>query len=145
MLVAGLNDDERAVCDLAEALRHIQPDEVQINVPTRPPTESWVRPPNNATLQHSASILGGVAPVSLAKGNGFQLELGGNIVESVASIVARHPLREDQLLEALERSDPGRALEALAEISASPRVKTVERLGSRFWCAAGANFPDDQW
>jgi wyosine [tRNA(Phe)-imidazoG37] synthetase (radical SAM superfamily)/predicted Fe-Mo cluster-binding NifX family protein len=144
MLVAGLNDGERALCDLAEALRHIQPDEVQINVPTRPPTESWVGPPDDAALQHAASILGGVAPVSLARSDGFRLELGDDLIRSVASIVARHPLREDELLEALERWDPGRALEALAEIAASPRVKTVERLGSRFWCAADASFPDDQ-
>ena len=38
---------EEALLDLAEALRGIQPDEVQINVPTRPPAEPWVEAPDN--------------------------------------------------------------------------------------------------
>ena len=43
MLVQGLNDTEAALQDIAAVLHRIQPDEVHINLPTRPPAETWVR------------------------------------------------------------------------------------------------------
>lgn len=144
MLVGGLNDSEETLLDLAGAVRHIHPDEVQINVPTRPPAEEWVVPPDGPALERAISILGEAAPVSQAASNGFELVLGEDIVDSVVSIITRHPLRDDELLEALGRSAPGRVPEAFAEVAACLRVMAVERLGSRFWCASGSHFPKRQ-
>ena len=41
MLVNGLNDTEIALTDIATALKAIRPDEIHINMPTRPPAETW--------------------------------------------------------------------------------------------------------
>jgi wyosine [tRNA(Phe)-imidazoG37] synthetase (radical SAM superfamily) len=49
MLVHGLNDVEQALHQLATVLRRIGPDEVHINLPTRPSAETWVQPPARRT------------------------------------------------------------------------------------------------
>lgn len=47
MLVRGLNDSEPALRDIATMLRKINLDEVHNNLPTRPPVETWVQPPDD--------------------------------------------------------------------------------------------------
>jgi len=141
MLVRGLNDSEEALTDLAEALRRIQPDEVQINVPTRPPAEAWVWPPERSQLDRAVSILGGVSPVVVAGAGGRALRLVAESADHLVGIIRRHPLRQDEVLSALEGWSQPWAQEALAELAASDEVTTVDRLGTRFWCSADARFP----
>ncbi len=47
MLVAGLNDSEEALADLARALARIRPDEVHVNTPVRPGAEAWAVAPGD--------------------------------------------------------------------------------------------------
>jgi len=143
MLVRGINDSEESLLDLAEALRSIQPDEVQINVPTRPPAEPWVEAPDRATLELAVTILGGVCHVLQPSAGSFELTLDGDAIEDLLSIITRHPLREEELLTALSRKVPGRVLETFAQLAESGRAKPIERFGTRFWCATGARFPDE--
>jgi wyosine [tRNA(Phe)-imidazoG37] synthetase (radical SAM superfamily) len=46
MLVEGMNTTEAAFGELVQRLTQIQPDEVHLNTPIRPPAESWVKRPN---------------------------------------------------------------------------------------------------
>ena len=57
MLVRDLNDTEEALRALAEVLEYIEPDEVHINFPTRPPVETWVQPPDDEGLMRASAIL----------------------------------------------------------------------------------------
>ena len=51
MLVRGLNDTEAAALrEIATILKSIQPDEVHILQPDRPPVETWVQPPDEEGL-----------------------------------------------------------------------------------------------
>ena len=63
MLVRGLNDSEDALRDIAEVLRQIGPNEVHINLPIRPPAETWVRPSDEEGLMRALSIIGDIAKV----------------------------------------------------------------------------------
>lgn len=69
MLVAGANDSEGNLRTLARRLRGIRPDEIHLNIPTRPPSEAWVRPPGSEALDRAREMLGAVAtlrsPVSV--------------------------------------------------------------------------------
>lgn len=44
-------------------LKWVRPDEVHINLPTRPPAETWVQPPDEKGLLRALAILGDVARV----------------------------------------------------------------------------------
>ncbi len=50
MLVKGLNDTSQALEDIAKVLHRVKPDAVHINLPTRPPVETWVKPTDEEGL-----------------------------------------------------------------------------------------------
>jgi wyosine [tRNA(Phe)-imidazoG37] synthetase (radical SAM superfamily) len=142
MLVRDLNDTEQALRDLAAVLHRIGPDEVHINLPIRPPAETWVQPPDEEGLMRATAILGNVAHVVHPVAVTFDLGGCGDLTDAVLTIITRHPMREDELRQTLESQAPGQGDEALAQLAASGRAQVVERYGTRFWSAARARFPE---
>ncbi len=143
MLVRGLNDGEQALRDIAVVLGKIRPDEVHINLPTRPPVETWVQPPDDEGLMRATAILGDFAHVVQPAEGTFDLSGCNNLTDAIVGIVTRHPMREAELRHALEKWSPGQVDEALAELEASGRAQVIERYGVRFWSAADSRYPDE--
>jgi wyosine [tRNA(Phe)-imidazoG37] synthetase (radical SAM superfamily) len=143
MLVRGLNDGEQAVRDIAAMVCRIGPDQVHINLPTRPPAEPWVQPSDAEGLMRATAILGHTAHVVQSIEGTFDLGRGHHLTEGIVGIITRHPLREEELRQALAKWSPGQVEEALAELAASGQAQVIERYGVRFWSAAGSRYPDD--
>jgi wyosine [tRNA(Phe)-imidazoG37] synthetase (radical SAM superfamily) len=143
MLVQGLNDSEEALQDIAEILRRIRPDEVHINLPTRPPAETWVNPPDEVGLMRALAILGDIAKVVHPAEGTFDLGGGDNVTEAVLGIITRHPMRQEELERTLARWAPETIGDVLVELEASGEAQIVERFGSRFWSAVAAHYPDE--
>lgn len=141
MLVQGLNDTESALREIADVLKRIQPDEVHVNLPTRPPVETWVQPPDEEGLMRALAILGRIAQVVHPAEGSFDLSGSENVVEAIVGIITRHPMREDELRRTLEKWTPGQVNSALDELAASGRAQVVERYGYRFWSASPARYP----
>jgi len=140
MLVRGLNDDEATLCDIAAVLRQIQPDQVHILMPTRPPAETWVQPADAAGVIRATAILGNIARVVHPVEGTFDLTGFDNVVDAIVSIITRHPMREEELIRALERWAPQQVSATLTELQASGKAQVVERYGARFWSAVGARY-----
>jgi hypothetical protein len=166
MLVAGLNDSESHLTTLARRLRAIGPDEIHLNAPTRPPAEPWVRPPATSIRARAADILSEVAPVRSPPqpGDGGRAtgagEEGGEAVsgrsgtggllspEGLASLLLRHPMTLEELVEALglsegETEEVEEVKEGLDTLRGEGRVATVHRLGRTFWVPGRAFFPSE--
>jgi wyosine [tRNA(Phe)-imidazoG37] synthetase (radical SAM superfamily) len=141
MLVRGLNDGEEALREIASVMERIRPDEVHINLPTRPPAEPWVQPPDEDGLMRALAILGEVARVVHPAGGSFDLSGSENVVEAILGIITRHPMSEDELRRAIEKWNPGQADITLSALVASGRAQVVERYGARFWSASPAHYP----
>lgn len=140
MLVKDLNDCREILLEIAGIIDWVKPDQVHINVPTRPPAERWVRPPDPEALALARDIFGEVASV-IPPECGF-FELGGDDPsESILNIITRHPVREQDILTAFKSKDVEKAHAALEALETSRRAQVVERFGERFWTAAGAVFP----
>jgi len=144
MLVRGLNDSEPALTELAAALQKIQPDEVHILQPTRPPAEIWVQPPDDEGLLRARALLGQVAKVIHPASGTFDLSGFTSLAEAVVSIITRHPLREEELVQALSRWPSADVSQTLKDLEASGKAQVVERYGCRFWSAAPARYPDEE-
>jgi wyosine [tRNA(Phe)-imidazoG37] synthetase (radical SAM superfamily) len=144
MLVHGLNDSRQPLTDIAAVLHRIQPDEVHINLPTRPPVEVWVQPPDEEGLLRAQAILGEVAKVVHPVSGSFDLSGYDSLIDAVIGIITRHPMREDELLSTLAHWSPERVRETLAELKDSGRAQIIPRYGTRFWSAAPARFPNEQ-
>jgi wyosine [tRNA(Phe)-imidazoG37] synthetase (radical SAM superfamily) len=142
MLLYGLNDTEQALRAIAVALRKIRPDAVHINLPIRPPAETWVQIPEAEGLMRALAILGDIAEVVHPAEGSYDLSGYTCVVDAVIGIITRHPLRQEELERTLARWAPDQVRQALAELEASGRAQIVERYGVRFWSAAPAHYPN---
>ena len=143
MLVQDLNDTEEALKAIAAALDQIEPDEVHINLPTRPPVETWVKPPDEEGLMRASAILGDIAKVVHPAEGAFDLSSYDNVLDAIVGIITRHPMRQEELERTLSQWMPERVEQSLADLDASGRAQMVERFGARFWIATPSHFPNE--
>jgi wyosine [tRNA(Phe)-imidazoG37] synthetase (radical SAM superfamily) len=141
MLVQGLNDTSQALEDIAKILQRVKPDAVHINLPTRPPAETWVQPTDEEGLMRAISILGEAAEVVDPAEGSFDLSGYENITDAVIGIITRHPMRQDELERTLACWSPDQVKEALAGLEASGKAQMVERYGAFFWSGALSFYP----
>ena len=142
MLLQGLNDTEPALRDIANALVRIQPDEVHILLPTRPPVETWVQPADEDGLLRARAILGDIAHVIHPGSGSFDLSGNESLVDAVVGIITRHPMRESELIETLQHWSPGDITATMLELESSGKAQIVERFGIRFWSASPSIYPE---
>jgi wyosine [tRNA(Phe)-imidazoG37] synthetase (radical SAM superfamily) len=140
MLVSNLNDTEEALRDLAALLSRIQPDEVHISLPLRPPAEPWVQPAGAEGLARAAAILGEVAAILPPIPEGVHLSASGDLVDAIVSVITRHPMEEQELIRTLQQWSPADVSQVLDKLGASGRAQVVSRSGRRFWSAAGVRY-----
>lgn len=140
MLIRDLNDTEPALLEIAAALERIQPDEVHILLPDRPPAETWVQPPGKDGLLRARAILGNIARVIHPASGSFDLSGAESLVDAVVGIITRHPMREEELVETLKHYSPTEVVITLSALEKSGRAQVVERYGTRFWSAAPARY-----
>jgi wyosine [tRNA(Phe)-imidazoG37] synthetase (radical SAM superfamily) len=143
MLVQGLNDTEQALQGIASILRRVEPDEIHISLPTRPPAETWVQPADEEGLMRALVILGEVAHVLHPAAGSFDVSGYENLADAVLGIITRHPMRQEELERTLEQAAPGLADDILAELEQSGRAQVVARYGVRFWSAAPSHYPTE--
>ena len=97
MLVAGVNDSDALVGEVADFLSRLRPAVAYLSVPTRPPAEEWVRPPGEEFVNRACQILGErveqVEHLIGYEGNAFAFT--GDVEEDLLSITAVHPMREE--------------------------------------------------
>jgi wyosine [tRNA(Phe)-imidazoG37] synthetase (radical SAM superfamily) len=140
MLVKGLNDTEETLRQAAAALKRIRPDQVHINVPIRPPAETWVMPPDGTGLMRAMAILGDVAPIVTPADGVFELAEGMPVTEAILEIIRRHPMRESELLATLAGRAPDDIRETLRVLEAGGQAQCIEYRGQRFWTHAGSRY-----
>ncbi len=143
MLVRDLNDTAAALQDIAAVLRRIRPDQVHLNLPTRPPAETWVQPPDAEGLMRARAILGDIATVVHPAEGTFDLSGFDSVDAGIIAIITRHPMRQEEVERALAAHySPSQVRETLASLVASGQAQIIERYGIPFWSAAPAHYPD---
>jgi wyosine [tRNA(Phe)-imidazoG37] synthetase (radical SAM superfamily) len=136
MLIAGLNDTDEALADLATVLADVRPDMVHLVLPTRPAPDGSVAMPDDDRIQKAVFILSKAAPVvHPAKG---EMAIGSveNLLETVTGIAVRHPLQERELEAALGMlfpDMPGKVHEVMESILASGRFERVRQGEELYW------------
>jgi wyosine [tRNA(Phe)-imidazoG37] synthetase (radical SAM superfamily) len=131
MLLGGLNDSDDELNGIAAVLRRVRPDRVYVNVPTRPPAEAWVRPPDPERLARAVGLLGATAEMMSA--NGCGPPPSGDLAEHLLGTLLRHPLSEDEMRRDLECWAAGGVEPVLSAIQATGWARVVTRQGQRFW------------
>lgn len=133
MLVSGLNDDERTLEETAMFISEISPKTAYISVPTRPPAEPWVRPPDenkmNAAYQIFKECIGEVELITGSEGTNFTYT--GDIRTDILGIASVHPIRREGLIELLKRS--GYDWSIIEGMISEGLLREVEYRGEKFY------------
>ncbi|MGD9081706.1 MAG: radical SAM protein [Desulfobacterales bacterium] len=138
MLVRGLNDNAKNFRKIAVFLNHLQPVKAYIAVPTRPPAEKWVAPPDEAVLNEAFHILN-EKPLQVEyligyEGNTFAPT--GDVENDLLSITAVHPMRQDAVNEFLLRT--GADWQIVHKLIRQSQLTEAEYEGRKFYIR---NFP----
>lgn len=109
MLVSGLNDSPAQLEALACYLGRVQPSIAYLGVPTRPPAERWVRPPDEQVINQAYHLVRQhVERVELLIGyEGTAFSASGRSADDLLSITSVHPMRLDAVEELLGRNGDG--------------------------------------
>ncbi|MFU2158837.1 radical SAM protein [Caldisericum sp. AR60] len=105
-----------------------------ISIPTRPPQEDWGRPPKEETVNEAFQIFETKLPKKVEyligyEGNAFSYS--GNLEEDVLSITAVHPMREDALMEIVEK-DKG-SFEVIEKLIRNGLIKKIQYQGQNYY------------
>ena len=142
MLVKGRNDSEAHLTQLRHTLDRVRPQRVYVNVPIRPPAESWVEPPDAAGLVRAQALLGPVIMMDLQEEGAFDTQGFDNPLEAVQMIVRRHPMRIQQIAEALGNPAAGDLSDTLEGLVETGRLRALEYRGQTFYASgAGSMLP----
>nr|QNO47934.1 GTP 3',8-cyclase [Methanosarcinales archaeon ANME-2c ERB4] len=135
MLVKGINDSEKELEAIKSRLEKIEPDRIYINVPIRPPAESWAVPPDKETIALAHAILGDDSVVDIvAEETGeFSIEGFTNPEDAILAIIRRHPMREEQVIETLKKFEVGDVHDDLKRMEESGKIKKVKYREKVFW------------
>lgn len=140
MLIAGMNDSEEALEELASVLSDIGPDMVHLVVPSRPAPEQFVRIPDDEAVSRAVFILSKAAPVIHPVKGGMNLKGSADLLEAVTAIVSRHPVQERELEQALlemHDGDAGLARRDLDLLASSGRFDKVAQGQELYWIPRG--------
>ncbi len=133
MLCAGLNDDDENLIATAEFLARLQPAVAYIGVPTRPPVESWAKPPSEETIAKAYALFAARLPkVELIIGYPSpDFQSGSDAETGLPAILAVHPMRESEVTGYLQRS--GTNPKILEQLEVKGIIKQVTHQGETFW------------
>ncbi|NMC38360.1 MAG: radical SAM protein [Bacteroidales bacterium] len=105
MVVRDLNDTTENFNGLADIISEVNPSTAYLSVPTRPPAEKTVRPPDSEKLNLAWNIFNerNIKTELLTGFEGTDAGYTGNIYEDILNITAVHPIREDTMAGLLEK------------------------------------------
>ena len=133
MLVRDLNDSVKNLRKIAVFLNNLQPHISYLAIPTRPPAEKWVRPPEENVLNRAFQVLDEkrlqVEYLIGYEGNAFAFT--GDPENDLLSITAVHPMREDAVNEFLMRA--GADWQIVHRLMAQSQLVEAEYEGKKFY------------
>jgi wyosine [tRNA(Phe)-imidazoG37] synthetase (radical SAM superfamily) len=133
MLVKGVNDSLEELKNTARVIQSFEPEVAYIAVPTRPPAFKKVEPSDEATVNKAYHIFKEynkkVELLTGYEGNAFAS--AGNFREDLQSITAVHPMREDAVLELLDKTGSNKNL--LTALLQENLVEKLQYSGHSFY------------
>ncbi|MEJ2215288.1 MAG: radical SAM protein [Gemmatimonadota bacterium] len=132
MLLAGLNDSETELRAAASFIGTLKPATAYVAVPTRPPSEPWVRPATPDSITRAYEVFRALAGrVELLVGyEGDTFATTGDPTEDLLAITAVHPMREQAVARLLRRA--GAPPSVVAELVRRGELVEVAYGGHRY-------------
>ncbi len=135
LLVAGMNDGDAELSALADGIREIRPDEVQLNTVVRPALGSDVQRVDNGTLVRARVILGPRASVISSACERAVPEHAARSLDEVLALVSYRPCTVEDVANGLGMH-PNEAIKYLERLSSDGKLRREDRDGHTFFLRA---------
>ncbi len=131
MLIDGIDYSGEAK-KLSMFISKINPEKAYISVPTRPPAERWVHPPDEAVVNEVYQVFKDrIENVELLINfEGEDFVIGDDVADDVLAIVSVHPMREDVLKRLLK--EKGKDYEVIVKLLHKNLLRKVDYNGETF-------------
>ena len=106
MLIHELNDSLIELNKIAEFIDHIKPMKSYLSIPTRPPSEPWVKPASEETLTRAYQLFTekGIPTEYLIGYEGNEFTYSGDAEQELLSILSVHPMRKEAVEQFLKKA-----------------------------------------
>ncbi|MBD3353460.1 MAG: radical SAM protein [Candidatus Lokiarchaeota archaeon] len=134
MVMDGINDGDTQIMEIKESLKDIKPDRIYINVPIRPPAESYVKIPSISRIYAYKDKLGNFFDITLPEEGSFALrsDKEEDILRELIEIIKRHPMRKEQILEILEQKRIDDQEQFMNNLTETNEIEEVSHRGCVF-------------
>ena len=134
MLMKRVNDTKEELLKIKEKLDLIKPDRIDINVPIRPPVEKWVKIPDKNLITVLNEIFGDYTNISFPEDGKFNI-YSSNFENEVLSILERHPMRQDQIIETFSSNgfNEEMIISHLKKLMDQKKIKEILYNNKVFW------------
>ncbi|MDD4188927.1 MAG: radical SAM protein [Eubacteriales bacterium] len=133
MMVKGINDDVAHLKKVADFLKRINPDKAYILVPTRPPAETAVERPSVEALRNAYDIFlqNGIQTELIAGDEEDNFYFSDDFVNDLLSITAVHPVREDVIINLLNKRNLDNSI--IERLENKQLITSYEYEGKKFY------------
>ncbi|MFX1589831.1 MAG: radical SAM protein [Promethearchaeota archaeon] len=134
MLLKGVNDTKEELLKIKEKLDLIKPDRIDINVPIRPPVEKWVKIPDKKIVSDLNVIFDNYTNINFPEEGAFNI-YSSDFEKEVLSILERHPMRQEQIIESFSSSSFGKdkIISNLKKLQSEKKIKKIFYNKQIFW------------
>ena len=134
MVMKGINDSREELFKIKKKIDLIQPDRIDINVPIRPPTESWVKIPDQDVIPILNDIFGDYNNINFPEQGTFSV-FGSNFEKELKDLLERHPMRLEQITETFSSKTVNEQdlLDQLNTLASQNKIKKVIYNNQTFW------------
>lgn len=96
MVMKGINDSKEELFKIKNILDLIKPDRIDINVPIRPPAESWVQIPDKKVIPILNDVFGEYNNINFPERGNFSV-FSSNFEIELKNLIERHPMEQEQI------------------------------------------------
>ena len=134
MLLKGINDSKEDLVNIKLKLDLIKPDRIDINVPIRPPTESWALIPDKNVIPILNDVFGEYNNINFPERGIFSV-FSSNFEMELKILLERHPMRQEQILETFssKKFNEQDVLLELNTLASQNKIKKVIYNNQTFW------------
>lgn len=140
MLVKGMNDGDAELERLAELLRDVRAEKVQLNTVARPPAEPFASPLDPRRMKEACSFFGGRAEVicGALAAPGVTSDRASDIEREILEMLRRRPCTARDISEGLQLN-PGEASKHLGEMATRGVIRASYHGGKRYYRCGSAS------
>jgi len=134
LLIRDINDSEEEVRGVARFISRLKPSVAFVGIPTRPPAEKWVLPPDPEFVNRAYLIfMENGLNTELILGGGGEASFGytGDIEGDLLNIISVHPMSGKQVEEFLKKAGGGWS--SVENLLKEKKAREIEYAGQKYY------------